>query len=192
MHLMADVRCLQKATGAQAGFVHIPVLSPDQPANFGGVGAASSRQNVEMFRIDDLDLTACRLPRIDVEGPEPAALKGCVDTIRKNRFFLFTECNECSHADAIIGAIEVFDYHLWCRIGGYSHRSIIWAIWSMPSSATIRRPICSARPGNQSGRSAAWCPAWALATIGAPPSAPSRQSQHSTGLKAAASRGTSK
>jgi hypothetical protein len=36
MNLMADVRCLQKATGAEAGFVHIPVLSPDQPANFGG------------------------------------------------------------------------------------------------------------------------------------------------------------
>ena len=145
-----------------------------------------------MFRIDDLDLTACRLPKIDVEGAEPAALKGCVDTIGKNRPFLFIECNECSDADAIIGAIEVFDYDLWWHIDGYfspvnylGNPADVFERYH-PEANLFWAPRESKRPVGR------LVPCMALATIGAPPPTASRQNQHSSGLKAAASRGTSK
>jgi hypothetical protein len=145
-----------------------------------------------MFRIDDLDLTACRLPKIDVEGAEPAPMKGCVDAIGKNRPFLFIECNECCDADAIFGAVEVFDYDLWWHIDGYfspvnylGNPADVFERYH-PEANLFWAPRESKRPVGR------LVPCMALATIGAPPPTASRQNQHSSGLKAAASRGTSK
>jgi len=50
------------------------------------VGAHTIRNipgDVQMYRIDDLNLTSCDLIHLDVEGYEPQALKGSIETIEK-------------------------------------------------------------------------------------------------------------
>ena len=47
--------------------------------------------SVQTFRIDDLNLPACKLMKIDVEGSEIPTLLGAVETIKRCRPFLFVE-----------------------------------------------------------------------------------------------------
>jgi hypothetical protein len=56
---------------------------------------------VPVITVDALDLTTCRLIKMDVEGAEPAVLDGARATIERCRPVLYAECNSVETALAI-------------------------------------------------------------------------------------------
>lgn len=96
----------QAAVGAESGFISLPSLDLSAPENFGGLSvvgemahtgasaaAATAGSEIEMLAIDALELEACRLIKIDVEGAELTVLEGARQTIGNTRSILYCECN---------------------------------------------------------------------------------------------------
>jgi FkbM family methyltransferase len=79
----------------------------------------SGEGSVPTFLIDDLNLSACDLIHLDVEGYELKALKGAVETIKKFKPVIAFECH-----DAWAGRYESNLTQIENFIGGlgYSHR----------------------------------------------------------------------
>ena len=88
----------QAAVGAESGFISLPSLDLSAPENFGGLSvvgemahtgasaaAATAGSEIEMLAIDALELEACRLIKIDVEGAESAVLYGARGLMSQRR-----------------------------------------------------------------------------------------------------------
>jgi len=98
-----NVYAYHAATGERTGEVLVPALPPDRPANFGGVGlqGVSSGELTPLRRIDELDLGACRLIKLDVEGMEAEALQGAARTVQRLRPLLYVE-NDRHHLHEVL------------------------------------------------------------------------------------------
>jgi FkbM family methyltransferase len=109
------------ALGERAGHVDVPVLDLDAPTNFGGVtlgishheqpGAQMVRVPVATLdsRIRDEDLVS--FIKVDVEGQEPAVLRGAARTIARCRPVLFVEVvHRFSDAEALTRQVEDMGY----------------------------------------------------------------------------------
>ncbi|WP_284310396.1 FkbM family methyltransferase [Labrys miyagiensis] len=119
VNLSDNLHCLNKAAGSEAGRIRLAVGRPDQAFNFGAARQGPEGEDVEVITVDGLDLPACRLIKVDVEGMEPAVLAGAARTIARHRPFVFVECNDSSDSRGIIGAMTSQDYDLWWHIAGY-------------------------------------------------------------------------
>jgi FkbM family methyltransferase len=73
-----NVRPIRAGFGAEAGFVGLTLVQGNAGAHY--IGCAGS---IPIITVDSLDLPACDLLILDIEGSEPAALKGAEQTIRK-------------------------------------------------------------------------------------------------------------
>jgi hypothetical protein len=68
---------------------------------------------VEVKRLDDLNLHRCRMMKIDVEGMELGVLKGGVETIRRLRPALYVENDREENSAELIHFIAELDYELY-------------------------------------------------------------------------------
>jgi predicted RNA methylase len=62
--------------------------------------------DVEVKRLDDLELGDVGLIKVDVEGHELAVLRGAADTLRRNRPTLVVEAEERHHVGAVVAITE--------------------------------------------------------------------------------------
>ena len=71
----------------------MPVLDPLKENNFGGLSIEghSEGEPVAICRVDDIGLSRCDFIKLDVEGMEPEALQGAMNTIVKCRPVLYME-----------------------------------------------------------------------------------------------------
>jgi FkbM family methyltransferase len=115
LNSLANVFCLQRALGEAPGVLHVPPLDYTVPNNFGGVelGGATHGERVEIMRIDDLDLPACHLIKIDVEGMELAVLKGAAETIKRCQPLLYVEADRVERRDEVIAWLDAQGYALY-------------------------------------------------------------------------------
>ncbi|NMG46342.1 FkbM family methyltransferase [Aromatoleum toluvorans] len=92
---LTQVELQRRAVDASTGHARIPRLDPASAANFGGVSLADDGEGdeVELVRLDDLDVAACRLLKIDVEGRELDVLRGAVALIARCRPVIHVECD---------------------------------------------------------------------------------------------------
>jgi len=104
--------------------VDIPMVPLDSPNNFGAVGIYV--ENFEKMpcrstTIDNLNLEALHLLKIDVEGHEREAISGAMETIRRARPILFVEslnqhaltlAND-GHTTWLRNTLEPLDYNCW-------------------------------------------------------------------------------
>ncbi|MCK9988202.1 MAG: hypothetical protein AzoDbin1_04674 [Azoarcus sp.] len=94
---IGHVELHRRAVGATAGHAFVPRLDLARPANFGGVSIADADEGdgeeVELARLDDLDLPSCRLLKIDVEGRELDVLRGASGLIARCRPVILVECD---------------------------------------------------------------------------------------------------
>jgi len=59
--------------------------------NYGGMTIGTNGEEIEMIRIDDLNLNGCDYMKMDVEGCESLVLLGAMDTIRKYKPIIMFE-----------------------------------------------------------------------------------------------------
>jgi hypothetical protein len=87
--------------------------------NFGGVELSSEPSggtSVDIITIDSLNLDACRLIKIDVEGMETEVIAGGTKTIKRLRPILYVESDRKQNAAELILAILGLDYRLYLHL----------------------------------------------------------------------------
>jgi FkbM family methyltransferase len=113
---LTNVRALQAACGADIGTATVPPLDYGAAVNFGGVAlttSGSEGQQVGVQPIDALELQACGLLKIDVEGFELAVLQGASQTIRRCRPIIYIENDRVAFQQRVISTISDMGYRLY-------------------------------------------------------------------------------
>lgn len=119
MNSLSNVFCFNKAVGERNAIVEMNPYSTDGSNNYSGieygtdnvynlagVQVGSGGEEVEMIAIDDLNLEACDLIKIDVEGYEPHVIEGAIKTIRKFRPAISYESNSKVSGKSTISSLE--------------------------------------------------------------------------------------
>jgi FkbM family methyltransferase len=116
-----NVYAYHAALGARSGAVLVPALPPDRPANFGGVGlqGVATGEPTPLRRIDELDLRACRLIKLDVEGMEAEALQGAAQTVQRLRPLLYVENDRPHLQDDLIRLLHSWSYDAYWHVPPY-------------------------------------------------------------------------
>ena len=111
----ANVFALQAAIGAAPGEIAVPFLPPDQPNNFGGLSliGATGGERVPLRTIDEFDLKACHLLKLDLEGMEVEALRGAAATIAATRPILYVENDRAERSAELITLLLSMNYKLY-------------------------------------------------------------------------------
>ena len=94
LNSIKHVDCKQLGVGYSKRLVTVPVLDPLKENNFGGLSIDEEYpegEPVAICRVDDIGLSRCDFIKMDVEGMEPEALQGAMNTIVKCRPVLYIE-----------------------------------------------------------------------------------------------------
>ena len=93
LNSIKHVDCKQLGVGYSKRLVTVPVLDPLQKNNFGAlsIDGHSEGEPVAICRVDDIGLSRCDFIKMDVEGMEPEALQGAMNTIVRCRPILYVE-----------------------------------------------------------------------------------------------------
>ena len=93
LNSIKHVDCKQLGVGYSKRLVTVPVLDPLKKNNFGGlsIDGHTEGEPVAICRVDDIGLSRCDFIKMDVEGMEPEALQGAMNTIVKCRPVLYVE-----------------------------------------------------------------------------------------------------
>lgn len=107
-----------EACSDQAGQVVVPPLDYGAALNFGGVSVQADAKDLQGMRVraiplDTLDLAACHVLKIDVEGFEVQVVRGAAETIRKFRPVLYVENDRAALQQELITLIAGMDYRLY-------------------------------------------------------------------------------
>jgi len=110
-----------EACGEAEGRVVIPHLDYGAEFNFGGVSvkpdeAGLTGQRVRCTPLDSLQLAACNLIKLDVEGYEAQVLRGATETIRKHRPLLYVENDRPQHQQEVISLIDSLGYRQYWHL----------------------------------------------------------------------------
>jgi FkbM family methyltransferase len=106
------------AAGREPGTITVPRLDETAPANFGGVslGGHVAGEAARQMTIDGLNLPACHLLKIDVEGMEGEVLAGADQTIRRWRPVLYVENDRPEKSAALIRQLLGLGYRLYWHV----------------------------------------------------------------------------
>jgi FkbM family methyltransferase len=109
---------LPEACGDHEGHVIVPPVDYGAAGNFGGVSvaresAAVAGTRVRLGTIDALELPACHVIKIDVEGFEPAVLRGAAATIARHKPILYVENDRAENQQEVISLIDAMGYVLY-------------------------------------------------------------------------------
>jgi FkbM family methyltransferase len=112
---LTNVRVEWQALGDAPGFVVLPQIDYAAPGNFGGhaMRREGDGDRVRLGRIDDLDLAACHLIKIDLEGMEQAVLAGAAATIARHRPALYVEADRPDGYEALMAHLLGLGYRIW-------------------------------------------------------------------------------
>jgi len=112
---VANALAYPQACGEAPGWAVVPPVDYASVQNPGGVslqadGAAGVRTQV--VALDDLELPACDLIKIDVEGFEPAVLRGAARTIARHRPILYVENDRVQSQQTVLDLIHGHGYRM--------------------------------------------------------------------------------
>jgi FkbM family methyltransferase len=110
-----NVHAFQYAIGAASGELMVPILAPDQPNNFGGLSlvGATNGERVPLRPIDDFNLTACHVLKLDLEGMEVEALRGAERTIAAHRPIIYAENDREERSAELISLLLAYRYRIY-------------------------------------------------------------------------------
>jgi FkbM family methyltransferase len=116
---IANVTAYPEALGAAAGVVELPAVDYAAAGNFGSVSPGLAQDGGEPWRegrtvrlrpLDSLELPACGLLKVDVEGWEAGVLRGAQATIARCRPILYVENDRAAHQAELIALIDALGY----------------------------------------------------------------------------------
>lgn len=112
---LTNVRCQQAAVGESAGELFVPTLDYCQENNFGGLrlGKFQQGEKIPVVTIDDMNLSALHFLKADVEGMEPAVIRGARGTIEKFRPILYVENDPANQSTELVPQIRELGYKLY-------------------------------------------------------------------------------
>ncbi|MFH1845023.1 MAG: FkbM family methyltransferase [bacterium] len=115
LNSLLNVHTFHAAVGAKNDSVVVPPIDYETTMNFGGVSLGSHREGeiVPMLPLDDLDLPACRLLKIDVEGMELAVLQGAQRLIETAKPIVYLENNDPERSGILIAHLLELGYVLY-------------------------------------------------------------------------------
>lgn len=116
---LCNVQAMHAAAGNVAGEAAlVPVLDPAHGHNFGGLSieGRTSGEKVSTVVLDDLDLDACHLVKIDVEGMERQVIQGASRLIREHRPALYVENDRPEKSPALIETILGMGYRAYWHV----------------------------------------------------------------------------
>lgn len=123
-----NLRAIHAAAGDRAGEMEIAAFDVAKEANFGAAKAhaVGPRERVRVLRVDDLDLPACALIKIDVEGMDFAVIRGAYETICRHRPAIYFEAKAGFATRQAIKLLMDLEYRVFwhfCRfVGGRPRR----------------------------------------------------------------------
>ena len=104
------------AVGEAAGEVVVPALDYEAQLNVGGVSmqpTGTPGAKVRLITLDSLELSSLGLLKVDVEGFEPAVLKGARQTIARCRPIIYIENDRPKQQGEVIRLIAEMGYALY-------------------------------------------------------------------------------
>ncbi len=116
LNSLANVLALPYAVGESQRDVLVPETAPEQFTNFGAIALGGTGARTRQVTIDEYDLPACHLLKIDVEGAEAAVIRGAVQTILRHRPMLYVENDRRHLSPALIQLIGSFGYGLFWHL----------------------------------------------------------------------------
>jgi FkbM family methyltransferase len=102
--------------GEAEGEAVVPLTDYTKEGNFGSLSLEPAGQpgiKVRIRTIDSLELGACGLLKVDVEGFEPQVLRGARKTIERCRPVIYIENDRSFHQQEIISLISEMGYRLF-------------------------------------------------------------------------------
>jgi FkbM family methyltransferase len=113
-----NIWCYYNAVSDEHVIMKVKQLDFEASYNFGalqleeGVNPVNYEEVPAIF-IDELPITSCGLIKADVEGMEEKVLRGAVQTIEKNRPFLYVENERPEKSESLISYIKSLDYQIY-------------------------------------------------------------------------------
>lgn len=113
---IANAFAYPEGCGEVEGHAVVPLMDYAAPGNFGGLSlrpTGAQGIKVRVRPIDSLDLPACGLLKVDVEGYEPQVLRGAGDTIARCRPAIYIENDRAAQQQEVISLIANMGYRLY-------------------------------------------------------------------------------
>jgi|KBSSwiStaDraftv2_1062776.scaffolds.fasta_scaffold07180_4 FkbM family methyltransferase len=113
-----NVFARQAAVGAKSGTIAVPHLDPSARDNFGGVSLreVTFGESVPLIALDSLDLPACHLLKVDVEGMEVDVLKGGEQLIETHRPIMYIENDRVERSEELLRVVERLRYNAYWHL----------------------------------------------------------------------------
>jgi FkbM family methyltransferase len=125
MNEITNAIAYPEALGAAVGTVELPSIDYGAANNFGSVTPRLADRNAEAWRegrmvrlrpLDALNLPACGLLKVDVEGWEADVLRGAKDTIARCRPILYVENDRAVQQRMLIDLIDALGYRQYWHL----------------------------------------------------------------------------
>lgn len=112
-----NVRAIHAAAGQAPGRVYVPAVDYGKQGNFGGIELSETGgEPVDAITVDSLQLPACQLIKIDIEGRERSVIAGAVETIARCKPALYVENDRRERSADLIREIQKLDYVLYWHL----------------------------------------------------------------------------
>ncbi len=111
---IGNVHALPLALGRAAGRTKVPALDYRGARNFGGVSlGGADGEDVTVLTLDQLEVSAVRLIKIDVEGLELEVLAGAKARLARCRPILYVENDRAEKAEALVALLQEEGFRMW-------------------------------------------------------------------------------
>jgi FkbM family methyltransferase len=122
---IANALAYPEGCGEAEGEATVPLVDYAQRGNFGGLSlhpADARGIKVRIRPLDGLELPACGLLKIDVEGFEPQVLRGARATIQRCRPVIYIENDRKAQQQEVISLVAEMGYRLYWHTPGLFSR----------------------------------------------------------------------
>jgi len=132
MNEIENVAAYPEAVGAASGMVELPAVDYAIAGNFGSVSPRPAQSQGEAWHegrmvrlrtIDSLELPACGLIKVDVEGWEAGVLRGAAATIARYRPILYVENDRAAQQAELIALIDALGYVQYWHVAPLFNRA---------------------------------------------------------------------
>lgn len=118
-----NVTVYDVACSNHVGKMHVEDFDLDKPGNYGEMHMLDTGQECDSIKVDDLEIYAPDLIKIDVEGHELQVLLGAMETIKEYKPKIFYEAHG-NDLDLIYKLLTELDYRLyWFPCSNYNQNN---------------------------------------------------------------------